>query len=154
MLQMLKLPDGTVKVLVEGRQRASVNHINEDLRRLFCRRNHARCRPKARPPKVEAMRRALIGQFEQFVKLNKENPAEILSSLSAIDEAGRLADTIAAQLPLKLEQKQDVLEMADIKTRLEHLLAQLESKSTSCRWKSASVAASNGRWKKPARLLP
>ena len=125
-LQLLKLPDGTVKVLVEGRQRARVNSINEDAGYFVGDITPLPAEGKENT-ETEAMRRALIGQFEQFVKLNKKIPPEILSSLSAIDKAGRLADTIAAQLPLKLEQKQDVLEMADIKTRLEHLLAQLES---------------------------
>jgi ATP-dependent Lon protease len=73
------------------------------------------------------MRRALLSAFDQYVKLNKKIPPEILTSLSGIDEAGRLADTVAAHLPLKLEQKQQVLEMFDVKARLEHLLAQLET---------------------------
>ncbi|HEX5127074.1 MAG TPA: endopeptidase La, partial [Rhodocyclaceae bacterium] len=76
---------------------------------------------------IEAMRRAIIGQFDQYVKLNKKIPPEILTSLAGIDEAGRLADTIAAHLPLKLEQKQAVLELFDIGQRLERLLAQLET---------------------------
>src|SRR5690606_2180815 len=71
--------------------------------------------------------RAIITQFDQYVKLNKKIPPEILASLSGIEEAGRLADTIAAHLPLKLEQKQEVLELADVSERLERLLAQLES---------------------------
>jgi ATP-dependent Lon protease len=78
-------------------------------------------------PEVEAMRRALLSAFDQYVKLNKKIPPEILTSLSGIDEAGRLADTVAAHLPLKLEQKQQVLEMFDVKQRLEHLLSQLET---------------------------
>ena len=73
------------------------------------------------------MRRALLSAFDQYVKLNKKIPPEILTSLSGIDEAGRLADTVAAHLPLKLEQKQQVLEMFDVKARLEHLLSQLET---------------------------
>jgi ATP-dependent Lon protease len=76
---------------------------------------------------VEAMRRALLSAFDQYVKLNKKIPPEILTSLSGIDEAGRLADTVAAHLPLKLEQKQQVLEMFEVKQRLEHLLSQLET---------------------------
>jgi ATP-dependent Lon protease len=76
---------------------------------------------------VEAMRRALLAQFDQYVKLNKKIPPEILTSLSGIDEAGRLADTIAAHLPLKLEQKQEVLEIFDVPKRLEHLLGLLET---------------------------
>ncbi len=73
------------------------------------------------------MRRAMISQFDQYVKLNKKIPPEILTSLAGIDEPGRLADTIAAHLPLKLEQKQEVLEMFDVRKRLEHLLALMET---------------------------
>src|SRR6267378_3217677 len=117
-LQMLKLPDGTVKVLVEGGTRVRTHWVAE-----------------AGPvpldgtpaPEVEAMRRALLSAFDQYVKLNKKIPPEILTSLSGIDEAGRLADTVAAHLPLKLEQKQQVLEMSDVRQRLEHLLSQLET---------------------------
>ena len=126
-LQMLKLPDGTVKVLVEGGTRARIGADH--------RPAHATGSPKrppipaegAPPPEVEAMRRALLSAFDQYVKLNKKIPPEILTSLSGIDEAGRLADTVAAHLPLKLEQKQQVLEMFEVKARLEHLLWQLET---------------------------
>ncbi|MDD2990341.1 MAG: endopeptidase La [Zoogloea sp.] len=125
-LQMLKLPDGTVKVLVEGVQRARVVSV-EDLRTLFVAK--ASPMPAAESPnnEVEAMRRAIISQFDQYVKLNKKIPPEILSSLSGIEEPGRLADTIAAHLPLKLEQKQEILEMLDAGERLERLLNQLET---------------------------
>ncbi|WP_298625868.1 LON peptidase substrate-binding domain-containing protein, partial [uncultured Zoogloea sp.] len=125
-LQMLKLPDGTVKVLVEGVQRARVVSV-EDLRTLFVAK--AQPMPAAETPdnEVEAMRRAIISQFDQYVKLNKKIPPEILSSLSGIEEPGRLADTIAAHLPLKLEQKQEILEMFDPGERLERLLNQLET---------------------------
>ncbi len=125
-LQMLKLPDGTVKVLVEGVQRARVVSV-EDLRTLFVAK--AQPMPAADTPdnEVEAMRRAIISQFDQYVKLNKKIPPEILSSLSGIEEPGRLADTIAAHLPLKLEQKQEILEMFDPGERLERLLNQLET---------------------------
>ncbi len=75
---------------------------------------------------VEAMRRAIVQQFDQYVKLNKKIPPEILTSLAGIDDAGRLADTVAAHLPLKLEQKQVILEIFDVAKRLEHLLGQLE----------------------------
>ncbi|MBI4291614.1 MAG: endopeptidase La [Betaproteobacteria bacterium] len=125
-LQMLKLPDGTVKVLVEGSQRAQIDSVTDQ-------RTHyvADAAPVAldglESTEVEAMRRALVAQFDQYVKLNKKIPPEILTSLAGIEEAGRLADTIAAHLPLKLEQKQQVLEMFDVKTRLEHLLSQLET---------------------------
>ena len=124
-LQMLKLPDGTIKVLVEGVQRARIERV-EDMRSLFVA--SVRPVPVAEAPthELEAMRRAIIAQFDQYVKLNKKIPPEILGSLAGIDEAGRLADTIAAHLPLKLEQKQEVLEMFDTGARLEKLLGQLE----------------------------
>src|ERR1700742_3758315 len=120
-LQMLKLPDGTVKVLVEGAQRARISGV-EDLRTHYV----AEARPvgldEGDNTEVEAMRRALVAQFDQYVKLNKKIPPEILTSLAGIDEAGRLADTIAAHLPLKLDQKQHILEMFPVIERLEHLL--------------------------------
>jgi ATP-dependent Lon protease len=124
-LQMLKLPDGTVKVLVEGNQRARVLNVTDA-------GTHLAARAEILPAEgeelveVEAMRRALLTQFDQYVKLNKKIPPEILTSLSGIDEGGRLADTIVAHLPLKLEQKQEVLEMIGVNKRLEHLLGLLE----------------------------
>ena len=125
-LQMLKLPDGTVKVLVEGVQRARIDAV-ADLKTHYT----AEARPVPIEPdestELEAMRRAMISQFDQYVKLNKKIPPEILTSLAGIDEPGRLADTIAAHLPLKLEQKQEVLEMFDVRKRLEHLLSLMET---------------------------
>ena len=125
-LQMLKLPDGTIKVLVEGVQRASIDSV-EDLRQLFVAKVTPVSVPEPDNNEVEAMRRAIIAQFDQYVKLNKKIPPEILTSLAGIEEAGRLADTIAAHLPLKLEQKQEVLEMFNTGERLEKLLNQLEA---------------------------
>jgi ATP-dependent Lon protease len=125
-LQMLKLPDGTVKVLVEGGTRARIGQIT-DLRSHWVAEASPIPAEGTPPPEVEAMRRALLSAFDQYVKLNKKIPPEILTSLSGIDEAGRLADTVAAHLPLKLEQKQQVLEMFEVKARLEHLLSQLET---------------------------
>jgi len=125
-LQMLKLPDGTVKVLVEGTQRAKVLHILDD-KLHFDAEIELIPVDESNGAEVEAMRRALINQFDQYVKLNKKIPPEILTSLAGIDDAGRLADTIAAHLPLKLEQKQEVLEIFDVRKRLEHLLGLLEA---------------------------
>jgi len=129
-LQMLKLPDGTVKVLVEGHQRAHVNKIS-DLETHFV----AHLTPvEASEPQpageasseLEALRRAVMQQFDQYVKLNKKIPPEILTSIVSIDDAGRLADTIAAHLPLKLENKQAVLALSDVQQRLENLFEQIE----------------------------
>ena len=127
-LQMLKLPDGTVKVLVEGQQRAKVNHITDG--ELHFTTNVTPIVPEilAEPQNndIEALRRAVVGQFDQYVKLNKKIPPEILTSISAIDDPGRLADTIAAHVPLKLENKQMVLDLSDVKERLESVFQQLE----------------------------
>src|SRR5438094_7472957 len=125
-LQMLKQPDGTVTVLVEGGTRAHIRDV-VDVRTHWVAEAAAVPVEGAPAPEVEALRRALLSAFDQYVKLNKKIPPEILTSLSGIDEAGRLADTVAAHLPLKLEQKQQVLEMFDVKQRLEHLLSQLET---------------------------
>jgi ATP-dependent Lon protease len=124
-LQMLKLPDGTVKVLVEGTQRATVLHVY-DAKSHFDAEVQIVPAEDGTDSESEAMRRVLIAQFDQYVKLNKKIPPEILTSLAGIDDAGRLADTIAAHLPLKLEQKQEVLEIFGVRKRLEHLLGLLE----------------------------
>ena len=125
-LQMLKLPDGTVKVLVEGLQRARI-HAVTDAESHFSARVTGIEEDQSDLAEAEALRRAVVAQFEQYVKLNKKIPQEILTSLSGIEEAGRLADTIAAHLPLKIEQKQALLDMPGAARRLEALLAQLES---------------------------
>jgi len=124
-LQMLKLPDGTVKVLVEGAQRARIQKITELDSHFTAELTPVESEP-GDEAEVEAMRRAIVQQFDQYVKLNKKIPPEILTSLAGIDDAGRLADTIAAHLPLKLEQKQVILEIFDVAKRHEHLLGQLE----------------------------
>jgi ATP-dependent Lon protease len=127
-LQMLKLPDGTVKVLVEGQQRATVNKITDG--EVHFSANVTPIEPEVltepRTNDIEALRRAVIGQFDQYVKLNKKIPPEILTSISSIDDAGRLADTIAAHVPLKLENKQAVLDLSDVKARLENVFEQIE----------------------------
>ena len=125
-LQMLKLPDGTVKVLVEGAQRARVTEI-QDVETHFTSELVPIAPDVTMGAEIEALRRAIVSQFEQYVKLNKKIPPEILTSLAGIDDAGRLADTIAAHLPLKLEQKQKMLEIISTSERLEALLSQLET---------------------------
>ena len=128
-LQLLKLPDGTVKVLVEGQQRAKVNKIEECEQHFTA--NVSPIEPVAieadnKSSEVEALRRAVMQQFDHYVKLNKKIPPEILTSISSIDDAGRLADTIAAHLPLKLDAKQIILDLDNVKARLENLYEQLE----------------------------
>jgi ATP-dependent Lon protease len=124
-LQMLKLPDGTVKVLVEGIQRATTNSITEQDEHFVG--EVVPVAPEGQPsPEVEALRRAVTQQFDQYVKLNKKIPPEILTSIAGIDDPGRLADTIAAHLPLKLEAKQSVLDLSSVAQRLEKLLELLE----------------------------
>lgn len=125
-LQMLKLPDGTVKVLVEGIERVHIQDLREE-NDYFLAEYETINSDIADASEVEAMRRTIIQQFDQYVKLNKKIPPEILTSLNGIEDAGRLADTIAAHLPLKLEQKQVILEIADVGKRYEHLLGQLEA---------------------------
>ena len=126
-LQMLKLPDGTVKVLVEGQQRALVASIEDAESHFMATVTPVEATPDAnKPSEIEALRRAVMQQFDQYVKLNKKIPPEILTSISSIDDPGRLADTIAAHLPLKLENKQVVLDLSDVKARLENLFEQLD----------------------------
>lgn len=123
-LQMLKLPDGTVKVLVEGVQRAKVSGFVETEE---CFAAHAELIPETVSDiEIQALMRTVFAQFDQYVKLNKKIPPEILTSLATIDEAGRLADTIAAHLTLKLDEKQKILEMFSVAERLEHLLRLME----------------------------
>jgi ATP-dependent Lon protease len=124
-LQLLKLPDGTVKVLVEGGERATIDHIAvgdhfaADITVLEEEDRHDE-------REIDVLVRSIIAQFEQYVKLNKKVPPEILTSLSGIDEPGRLADTVAAHMSLKLSEKQRILEIQDIKTRLEQILGIIE----------------------------
>ena len=125
-LQMLKLPDGTVKVLVEGQQRAHVNGIEDGESHFTANLTPVEVLATETDSEVEALRRAVMQQFDQYVKLNKKIPPEILTSIASIDDPGRLADTIAAHLPLKLENKQMVLDLSLVRDRLENLFEQLE----------------------------
>jgi ATP-dependent Lon protease len=125
-LQMLKLPDGTVKVLVEGQQRAKVDGIEDGESHFTAHVTPIEVLPAESGSEVEALRRAVMQQFDQYVKLNKKIPPEILTSISSIDDAGRLADTIAAHLPLKLESKQVVLDLSPVRERLSNLFEQIE----------------------------
>ena len=125
-LQMLKLPDGTVKVLVEGTQRADVSNVEDSLEYFMCEATPHEI-ASSEVPEIEALRRAVVSQFDQYVKLNKKIPQEVLATLQGIDDAARLADTICSHLPIKLEQKQRLLELGTVVERLEAILAHLES---------------------------
>jgi len=120
-LQLLKLPDGTVKVLVEGAERALIDRLN--VTDYFSAEISVLSEDDRHDEReIDVLVRSIIAQFEQYVKLNKKVPPEILTSLSGIDEPGRLADTVAAHMALKLSEKQRILEIQDIKSRLEHIL--------------------------------
>ena len=125
-LQMLKLPDGTVKVLVEGLYRVRVSDFVET-EECFLAKAEKIVHPEESDSETEALMRTVFTQFDQYVKLNKKIPPEILTSLATINDAGRLADTISAHLTLKLEEKQKILEMLSVTERLEHLLHLMES---------------------------
>ncbi|MBC3411909.1 MULTISPECIES: endopeptidase La [Pseudomonas] len=125
-LQLLKLPDGTVKVLVEGEQRGAVERFTEI-------EGHIRAQVSlidevdVAERESEVFVRTLLSQFEQYVQLGKKVPAEVLSSLNSIEEPGRLVDTMAAHMALKIEQKQEILEIVDLQARVEHVLALLDA---------------------------
>tara|TARA_B100001250_G_scaffold413326_1_gene447101 strand:- start:515 stop:2941 length:2427 start_codon:yes stop_codon:yes gene_type:complete len=124
-LQLLKLPDGTIKILVEGLSRAKISSLKEedffvaDLEQVDGR--------SILNKEVEALCRAILSRFETYIKLNSKMPSEIINSLSAIDEPGRLADTVAAHLDLKLPKKQEILEVVSTRNRLEHILGLIDN---------------------------
>jgi Lon protease-like protein len=124
-LQLLKLPDGTVKVLVEGVDRARIEklhageHYSSDVTLLPDQEAYDE-------REMDVLARSVISQFEQYVKLNKKVPPEVLTALAGIEHAGRLADTVAAHMSLKLAEKQKVLEILDVRKRLEHILVAIE----------------------------
>ncbi len=125
-LQLLKLPDGTIKVLVEGVQRASVLRFVED--ETYLAAEIAMYDESSLPEREsEVLSRSIVSQFEQYVKLNKRIPPEVLTSLSSIDEPERMVDTIVAHMTLKLEEKQQILEITTLQERLEKLMGLIEN---------------------------
>ncbi len=124
-LQLLKLPDGTVKVLVEGGERARVDKLYSG--EFFSADFTVLPESVATDDReMDVLSRSVMSQFEQYVKLNKKVPPEILASLAGIEQAGRLADTIAAHMALKLSEKQAILEIQDVRARLEHIMGLIE----------------------------
>ena len=126
-LQMLKLPDGTVKVLVEGVERAQVVSLNDTDQEFFVADVERVEEFQDDPVDTEAMRRALLSQFEQLSKLNKKIPSEVINTVNGIEDTSRLVDTVAAHLQIKLEQRQELLGMLNVSERLDALLQQLEA---------------------------
>jgi ATP-dependent Lon protease len=124
-LQLLKLPDGTVKVLVEGKQRAQLDELQDD-EEYFKASIHYLAAEELPEKEEEVLIRSALNQFEGYVKLNKKIPPEVLTSLSGIEDGDRLADTMAAHMPLKLAEKQAILEITDVRERIEHLMALME----------------------------
>ncbi len=125
-LQLLKLPDGTVKVLVEGERRVSIVGF-EEIDSMFTAKTEPLSTSDISEREAEVLMRTVLSEFDQYVKLNNKIPPEILSSLSGLEDPGRLADTIAAHLSLRIEDKQSILEMVDTRERLEHILGVMES---------------------------
>ncbi len=125
-LQLLKLPDGTIKVLVEGVRRGRVVRFLE-VEDLYTAEVEAVEAEQVSDREAEVLSRSLMGQFDQYVKLNKKVPSEIISSLTSIDDPSRLADTIAAHMAIKIESKQEILELIPLRERLEHLIALMDS---------------------------
>ncbi|MGD8801823.1 MAG: endopeptidase La, partial [Gammaproteobacteria bacterium] len=121
-LQLLKLPDGTIKVLVEGVQRARVNNLRDGDEFFVAGYSLLESESSVDDKELEILSRSILGAFDQYVKLNKKVPAEILTSLSGIDEPSRMSDTIAAHMSLKLDEKQKILEIVDVHQRLEYLM--------------------------------
>jgi len=128
-LQLLKLPDGTVKVLVEGNRRARIARFVTTDKTFAALIEPLPETLEADEREQEVLIRSAVALFDQYVKLNKKVPPEVLTSLAGIDEAGRLADTMAAHMSLKLDEKQRVLEMTDIQARIEHLMGLMESEN-------------------------
>ncbi len=125
-LQLLKLPDGTVKVLVEGVERAKIVNFIEQEEFFSAQISVLEAEP-IEEREAEVLSRSVLNQFDQYVKLNKKVPPEVLTSLSGIEDANRLLDTIAAHMALKIDEKQEILAITDLRERFEHLLAMMES---------------------------
>ncbi len=125
-LQLLKLPDGTIKVLVEGGYRAALLNVDDSGSFTIAQVSEI-VSDEIPEQEVDALLRSTVGQFEKYVNLSKKVPAEVLTSLTGIDEPGRLADTIAAHMSVDLEEKQHILEIPEIRARLEHLMGLMEA---------------------------
>lgn len=146
MLQLLKLPDGTVKVLVEGTQRAAITHYTQE-DEYFAAEVEYIPSTDIDEREQDIFIRSAISQFEGYVKLNKKIPPEVLTSVSGIDEPARLADTMAAHMPIKVPEKQKVLEISDVTERLEYLMAMMEGEIDLLQVEKKFVPVLKSKWK-------
>ena len=127
-IQLLKLPDGTVKVLVEGQQRAKINQLNDGEDHFSAEVTPIET-TFGDEKELDVVKAAVLNEFESYLQLNKKIPADVLGALQRIDDADRLADTMAAHIPVTVHHKQSVLELADVQERLEYLLGMMESEA-------------------------
>lgn len=127
-IQLLKLPDGTVKVLVEGQQRAKINQLNDSEDHFSAEVTPIET-TFGDEKELDVVKAAVLNEFESYLQLNKKIPADVLGALQRIDDADRLADTMAAHIPVTVRHKQSVLELADVQERLEYLLGMMESEA-------------------------
>ena len=127
-IQLLKLPDGTVKVLVEGQQRAKINQLNDGEDHFSAEVTPIET-TFGDEKELDVVKAAVLNEFESYLQLNKKIPADVLGALQRIDDTDRLADTMAAHIPVTVRHKQSVLELADVQERLEYLLGMMESEA-------------------------
>ncbi len=146
-LQLLKLPDGTVKVLVEGRARAEIDGYTER-DEFYEAMAHVLAEPAEDAVEIEALSRSVVSEFENYVKLNKKISPEVVGAASQIEDYSKLADTVASHLSIKITEKQEMLETVSVKTRMEKALGFMEGEISVLRSKSASARASSARWKR------
>ena len=148
-LQLLKLPDGTVKVLIEGRARAKIESYT-GREEFYEATAHVLAEPDEDPVEIEALSRSVVSEFENYVKLNKKISPEVVGAASQIEDYSKLADTVASHLSIKITEKQEMLETVSVKTRLEKALGFMKARSRFSRSRSASARASSARWRRPS----
>ena len=147
-LQLLKLPDGTVKVLVEGTHRAKIKkYLDND--KFFEAQAEKIGDSNDDSQEQRALSRAVVTQFEQYIKLNKKIPPEVLVSVNQIDDASKLADTIASHISVKIQEKQELLELSSVSKRLEKFSATWKVRLAFCRLRSEFETALRDKWRKP-----
>ena len=151
-LQLLKLPDGTVKVLVEGASRARIRKYVQT-EGYYVAEAQAVADDVIEPIEAEALSRSVLSEFENYVKLNKKISPEVVAAVTQIDDYGKLSDTIASHLAVKLSDKQAILEIHSIAKRFEKCLSLMEGEISVLQVESASARASSARWRRPSASI-